>query len=494
MFSALAVARHVAHADAAVVVMGPGIVGTTPGSASAAWRSARSSTPRTRSAASPIACLRVSFADERAAPPRPVAPHAPPRCGSPPGSGRSSRCRASATDAARRPAPRRPRTPRASTCATTWSTSTRPTRSSCSTRTACTSCRWAGPRPTTPRCSRPRPRPARSPHSASPGVTEPRRWLTASSGWSTSPRRCSTPAARCRSTSSPSASSRGTPTTSARAGGSSSATRRRCASSASRSRSRRSTASAPSRATGSSPTTTTSRLDLDRGRARRAARGRHRGAPRGRRRASTAWRKLGGLAGEGVGARDRRARGRARSSPVLFDAVGKRRLAHVRATGATARHARPLRRRAALRPLVRGRPRPRPRRAPGVPGRPHRGRRRPPGRRGAFEPPADVDAGDHGARDPLTYGDDQPGRRAGARRRAPAPRWVVDAARRRGGRRAPTTTARSRSSLPVVNRAAFRTLGPRPARPRRGARPARAARRHRRVARRDRATAAERGA
>ena len=27
-FSALAVARHVAHADAAVVVMGPGIVGT----------------------------------------------------------------------------------------------------------------------------------------------------------------------------------------------------------------------------------------------------------------------------------------------------------------------------------------------------------------------------------------------------------------------------------------------------------------------------------
>ncbi|MGQ0824382.1 MAG: DUF3866 family protein [Actinomycetota bacterium] len=63
--SALAVARHIAHADAAVVVMGPGIVGT----ATRLGFSGIEVGPILDAAAAlhgtPIACLRVSFADPR---------------------------------------------------------------------------------------------------------------------------------------------------------------------------------------------------------------------------------------------------------------------------------------------------------------------------------------------------------------------------------------------------------------------------------------------
>jgi hypothetical protein len=63
--SALAVARHIAHADAAVVVMGPGIVGT----ATRLGFSGIEVGPCLDAAAGldgvPIACLRVSFADPR---------------------------------------------------------------------------------------------------------------------------------------------------------------------------------------------------------------------------------------------------------------------------------------------------------------------------------------------------------------------------------------------------------------------------------------------
>jgi hypothetical protein len=64
-FSALAVARHVAHADATVVVMGPGIVGTN----TRLGFSGMEVGPLLDAASSlggvPIACLRVSFADGR---------------------------------------------------------------------------------------------------------------------------------------------------------------------------------------------------------------------------------------------------------------------------------------------------------------------------------------------------------------------------------------------------------------------------------------------
>ncbi len=65
IFSALAVARHVAHADAAVVAMGPGIVGTN----TRLGFSGMEVGPILDAAAAlegiPIACLRVSFADPR---------------------------------------------------------------------------------------------------------------------------------------------------------------------------------------------------------------------------------------------------------------------------------------------------------------------------------------------------------------------------------------------------------------------------------------------
>ena len=68
VFSALAVARHVAHADAAVVAMGPGIVGTNTRLGFSGMEVGPILDAAARSAGCPIACLRVSFADGRAAP------------------------------------------------------------------------------------------------------------------------------------------------------------------------------------------------------------------------------------------------------------------------------------------------------------------------------------------------------------------------------------------------------------------------------------------
>jgi len=64
-FSALAVARHVAHADAAVVVMGPGIVGTNTRLGFSGMEVGPLLDAASGLGGIPIACLRVSFADGR---------------------------------------------------------------------------------------------------------------------------------------------------------------------------------------------------------------------------------------------------------------------------------------------------------------------------------------------------------------------------------------------------------------------------------------------
>ncbi|HEX5587596.1 MAG TPA: DUF3866 family protein, partial [Acidimicrobiia bacterium] len=64
-FSALAVARHVAHADAAVVVMGPGIVGTNTRLGFSGMEVGPLLDAAHALGGVPIACLRISFADER---------------------------------------------------------------------------------------------------------------------------------------------------------------------------------------------------------------------------------------------------------------------------------------------------------------------------------------------------------------------------------------------------------------------------------------------
>jgi hypothetical protein len=65
VFSALAIARHVAHADVTIVVMGPGIVGTNSslGFTGIEMGSILDATAGLRG--QPIACLRASFADPR---------------------------------------------------------------------------------------------------------------------------------------------------------------------------------------------------------------------------------------------------------------------------------------------------------------------------------------------------------------------------------------------------------------------------------------------
>ena len=183
-------------ADAAVVVMGPGIVGTN----TRLGFSGMEVGPILDAAAAlggvPIACLRVSFADARDRHRGSVAPQrhrAAPRV---PRAGARSRCPSS-------PAPSRPRA-----CAPI----SRPpgidrrhdlvdvdapdALALFDAARARASCRWGGRPPTIPRCSRPRPRPARSrPRRATP---DRRRARVADrlERLSTSPRRCSTPAAR----------------------------------------------------------------------------------------------------------------------------------------------------------------------------------------------------------------------------------------------------------------------------------------------------------
>ncbi|HZR13323.1 MAG TPA: DUF3866 family protein [Acidimicrobiia bacterium] len=64
-FSALAVARHLAHADAAVVAMGPGIVGTGTRLGFSGIEVGPILDAASALGGRPIACLRVSFADAR---------------------------------------------------------------------------------------------------------------------------------------------------------------------------------------------------------------------------------------------------------------------------------------------------------------------------------------------------------------------------------------------------------------------------------------------
>ena len=66
IFSALAVARHVARADAAVVAMGPGIVGTNTRLGFSGMEVGPILDAAAALGGAPIACLRVSFADPRA--------------------------------------------------------------------------------------------------------------------------------------------------------------------------------------------------------------------------------------------------------------------------------------------------------------------------------------------------------------------------------------------------------------------------------------------
>jgi hypothetical protein len=65
IWSALAVARHVAHADAAVVVMGPGIVGTNTRLGFTGMEVGPVLDAAHALRGDAIACLRVSFADDR---------------------------------------------------------------------------------------------------------------------------------------------------------------------------------------------------------------------------------------------------------------------------------------------------------------------------------------------------------------------------------------------------------------------------------------------
>jgi hypothetical protein len=65
VYSALAVARHVADADAAVVVMGPGIVGTNTRLGFTGLEVGQVLDATVALGGVPIACLRVSFADPR---------------------------------------------------------------------------------------------------------------------------------------------------------------------------------------------------------------------------------------------------------------------------------------------------------------------------------------------------------------------------------------------------------------------------------------------
>jgi hypothetical protein len=65
IYSALAVARHVAHADAAVVAMGPGIVGTNTRLGFSGMEVGTILDAAHALNGVPIACLRISFADER---------------------------------------------------------------------------------------------------------------------------------------------------------------------------------------------------------------------------------------------------------------------------------------------------------------------------------------------------------------------------------------------------------------------------------------------
>jgi hypothetical protein len=65
IYSALAVARHVALADAAVVAMGPGIVGTNTRLGFSGMEVGTILDAAAALGGIPIACLRVSFADER---------------------------------------------------------------------------------------------------------------------------------------------------------------------------------------------------------------------------------------------------------------------------------------------------------------------------------------------------------------------------------------------------------------------------------------------
>lgn len=65
IYSALAVARHVALADAAVVAMGPGIVGTNTRLGFSGMEVGTILDATAALGGIPIACLRISFADER---------------------------------------------------------------------------------------------------------------------------------------------------------------------------------------------------------------------------------------------------------------------------------------------------------------------------------------------------------------------------------------------------------------------------------------------
>ena len=65
IYSALAVARHVAHADAAVVAMGPGIVGTNTRLGFSGMEVGEILDAAHALGGVPVACLRVSFADTR---------------------------------------------------------------------------------------------------------------------------------------------------------------------------------------------------------------------------------------------------------------------------------------------------------------------------------------------------------------------------------------------------------------------------------------------
>ena len=192
MFSALAVARHVAGADAAVVAMGPGIVGTNTRLGFSGMEVGPILDAAHALGGVAIACLRVSFADGRdrhvglshhsatalrlAARDRALVavPELPARAGG--------------------AAARRPRAPRASTAATTSSTSTAPDALELFDRFGLHVASMGRPAADDPALFQAAV--AAGTLAAATDRSAGGRWLTGSSGSSTSPRRCSRPGAR----------------------------------------------------------------------------------------------------------------------------------------------------------------------------------------------------------------------------------------------------------------------------------------------------------
>ena len=165
VYSALAVARHIVGADAAIVAMGPGIVGTASRLGFSGIEVGPALDAAMGLAGLPIACLRVSFADPR--PRHHGLSHHSATALTIATRGRAVipvPCVGGKRNASCAPTSR----PRASPIATSSSTCRRSASSTSSRATTCQSCRWVAPRPRIRFCSKRPPPRASSPRRTFP--------------------------------------------------------------------------------------------------------------------------------------------------------------------------------------------------------------------------------------------------------------------------------------------------------------------------------------